>query len=98
MHNPDGLWHDPSWLQQQRAQGKTTRQMAAAAGCSRTVLEKRLHDIGLLGETKAPDPLPEPDDTPEQEPPDCLDCPLERGSCDGCAVVYETRQEKWVRC
>ena len=103
--NPAGVWHNPDWLTEQRAQGKTTRQMAAAAGCSRCTIDAQLHHIGLLPDRERKEPpqyiAPVVDDEPEPEPEppivDCLDCPIERTSCAGCAAVYEMQGERWIR-
>ncbi len=103
--NAAGIWHNPDWLHEQRAQGKTTYEMAAAAGCSRASVERELHRIGLLQPRERKEPPPvvavpvvddEPDDEPELPMVDCLDCPLERRTCDGCPAVYRAQEEKWI--
>lgn len=109
-NNPSGLWHDKDWLREQRANGLTTYQIADLAGCSRATVEHEMHRIGLLvpRERKEPPPpqyiAPVVDDEPDEEAEpvddpllDCLDCPLERGSCDGCAALYRAQEEMWVR-
>ncbi len=104
--NPSGLWHNRDWLREQRGRGLTTYQIAAAAGCSRCTVERAMHQFGLLPDRERKEPPqyiapPVVDDEPDEEaePPivDCLDCDRPEGSgCDGCALVYEIRQEKWV--
>jgi len=85
-----GFWHDPAWVEAQRRAGVSVAEMARQAGCTKVTMTSAIKKHGLQGIGPAlverkHDVAPPPgvqDDLYFFR--DCLTCPDEVTSCEGC--------------